>query len=64
MVQNKNGLEQKQIQDIVKAASKRIGTQQLSLADILEDLVLKKAQEILPSLDHPLSKEFVPPPSG
>lgn len=42
------------MQDIVKVASKIIGTQQLFLADIYEGLVLKKAQEILASFDHPL----------
>lgn len=50
--------------DIVKVASKITGTQQLSLSEIYNRHVLRKAQSILASTDHPLLGEFVLLPSG
>ncbi len=58
-VQNKKCLS-----DIVKVASKIIGTQQLSLSDIYNRQVYRKAQSILASTDHPLLGELVLLPSG
>lgn len=58
-MQSKNKLS-----NIVKVASKIIGTKQLSLADIYKRQVILKAQTITASSDHPLLEEFVLLPLG